>query len=662
MGFFGIRPMDHERNDTMPLICYRDALKRAQKEFRACTSNGEYPYLPVLDDFIPQEDLLHVSDLGVIQIPLELIRGTRTEGRTRAFTRNFMPLMDEDSEFALKWKSLYQSQIEEGIRDPIKAYEYLNRYYVEEGNKRVSVLKYLNADSIYAHVIRILPQRNGSREVERYYEFLEFYQFSRINFLEISKPGGYARLQNLVGKKPGELWSEEDRLSFSNAFYYFRQAYEANGGDRLNLTVGDAMLAYMEVYGYSSLQKKSAAEIKKSVVKVWEEITLQQEHTPIAVKLAPEEGAEKPGSNLLSKMLPKSAPKLTKVAFIHDRDPGSSGWTYGHELGRDHLNRVLAGQVETTAYFNALDSDPLPLLEQAIAEGNQVIFTTSPRLLPVSLRAAVEHPEAVILNCSLNTSHRYIRTYYARMYEAKFICGAVAGALAGGNHIGYICDYPIFGQVACINAFALGVQLTDPRIQVRLEWSSVGGIEAATQRLTGQGIDLISTQDISRLDNRQNTCFGLSLLRDGTQVNLATPVWQWGTYYEALLRRIQNKAFQLEYRESRKALNYYWGMSAGVVQLQCSDTLPDSTRKLAEFLQNEICTGSCRPFRGPLYSQGGRKIIGKDETLSTQQIMDMDWLADNVVGAIPTYGELDEGAKATVGIVGVEPSSKENQT
>ena len=646
----------------MPLLYYQDALKRAQKEFRTCTSNGEYPYLPVLDDFVPQEELLHTTDLGVIQVPLDLIRGTRTGGRTRAFARNFMPLMDEDSEFALKWKALFQSQVEEGIRDPIKAYEYLNRYYVEEGNKRVSVLKYLDADSIYAHVIRVLPQHNGSREVEQYYEFLDFFQLSRINFLEISKPGGYVRLQNLVGKQPGEFWCDEDRSVFSNAFYYFRQAYQANGGNQLCLPVGDALLAYLEVYGYSSLQGKSSEEIKKAVARVWEEIALQQETTPITVKLTPEEGAEKTIGGLLSKVLPKAAPKVMKVAFIHDQSPERSSWTYGHELGRAYVDKVFAGQVETSACCYALNTDPLPILEQAIAQGNQVIFTTSPRLLPSSLRAAVDHPEVVILNCSLNTSHRYVRTYYARMYEAKFICGAVAGALAGEKQVGYICDYPIFGQVACINAFALGAQLTNPRIQIRLEWSSVDGVEAATRRLTDQGICLISTQDISRMDHGQNPCFGLSLLQDGAQVNLATPVWQWGVYYEALLRRIQNKAFQLEYRESRKALNYYWGMSAGVVALHCSDKLPDSTQKLAEFLQNEVRTGSFRPFQGPIYAQGGQKIIGKDEVLSTQQIMDMDWLADNVVGTIPAYEELNETGKATVGIVGVEPATKEKQT
>jgi len=49
-----------------------------------------------------------------------------------------MPLLDYGSEFATKWSTLYDAQIEEGIHTPIKAYEFLNKYYVIEGNKRTS--------------------------------------------------------------------------------------------------------------------------------------------------------------------------------------------------------------------------------------------------------------------------------------------------------------------------------------------------------------------------------------------------------------------------------------------------------------------------------------------------------------------------------------------
>jgi hypothetical protein len=51
-----------------------------------------------------------------------------------------MPLLAEDTEFAVKWQKVYASQLVEGIREPIKVYEYLNSYYVQEGNKRVSIL------------------------------------------------------------------------------------------------------------------------------------------------------------------------------------------------------------------------------------------------------------------------------------------------------------------------------------------------------------------------------------------------------------------------------------------------------------------------------------------------------------------------------------------
>ena len=627
---------------------YADAQKQAQKEFRRCIAAGEHPYPPVLDAFIPSEQFARGVDLGLVQVPMEFIVGTRTQARTNAFARNFMPLVPEGSEFATKWENLCQAHLEEGIRDPIKVYEYLNRYYVEEGNKRVSVLKFFGADAIEGRVTRILPEVHNE-ETDRYFEFVEFYRVSRVNYIEFSRSGSYARLQQLLGKSAGELWSDDDRMDFRAAYTYFRSAYEAKGGDKLTSTVGDAMLAYLEVYGYQDLCSKTGPEIKKSVSQLWEEIALQQEPAPIDVKLDPK--AEKP-EGLIAKVLPKSE-KPIKVAFIHDKAPALSGWTYAHELGREHVERVFGSEIETETFFNALDSDPQELLEQAVADGCSVIFTTSPRLLPASLRAAVDHPKVTVLNCSLNMSHRYIRTYYARMYEAKFIAGVIAGALAGSHDVGYICDYPIFGQVAGINAFALGVQTADPQGRVYLEWSSVGGVEAATARLTDRGVRLISSQDLARLQDKGSAPFGLALVDGPNQSTLAMPVWQWGAYYEALLRRIRNKSLQSEYTESHKALNYYWGMSAGVIEMHYSDKLPDATRKLAGLIEKSIRAGICDPFRGPLHDQNGRQIIGKNQALTTEQIIDMSWLNENVVGAIPAYEDLSDTGKATVGIAGI---------
>ena len=59
----------------------------------------------------------------------------------------------------------------------------MNRFYVLEGHKRVSVLKYFDAVSIPAVVTRILPTPNDSVESKIYYEFLEFYHYTGINYL-----------------------------------------------------------------------------------------------------------------------------------------------------------------------------------------------------------------------------------------------------------------------------------------------------------------------------------------------------------------------------------------------------------------------------------------------------------------------------------------------
>ncbi|MCF0106795.1 MAG: BMP family ABC transporter substrate-binding protein, partial [Holdemanella sp.] len=163
---------------------YSNAYKLGIKEYKRCLLTGEDPYLPVLDNQLPLEKRNAGFDLGLIDIPTEFIVGTKTTGRTNDFAKNFMPIADEDSEFADKWNQLCDSHLEEGIREPIVAWEYMNRFYIQEGNKRVSVLKFYDSVFVTGKVKRILPPKN--EETKLYYEFLEFYKYTKINYIEFS--------------------------------------------------------------------------------------------------------------------------------------------------------------------------------------------------------------------------------------------------------------------------------------------------------------------------------------------------------------------------------------------------------------------------------------------------------------------------------------------
>ncbi len=642
---------------------YKEAVKRAQKEKKNCINEGIDPYLPALDELVSSEKILTEVNMGVMPVPTELIIGTKTASRANAFARNFMPLLEENTEFGMKWTSLCESHLEEGIHDSIMAYEYMNRYYVQEGNKRVSVLKFFDAVTISTEVIRVLPVKDGSKEVDIYYEMIDFFNCSKINYLEFSETGCYKQIQKLMGKAPDELWTDDERSHFKTAYYNLKKAFRELKGESINVTAADALLTYLKIYGFQDLISKSNEQLKESLLKIWEEVRLLEETENIDLKEVPEDTQEQESriQYFWKKLFGETDEKQEKVAFIYDKNPVTSGWAYGHELGRLHTQKIFDGKVITKAYDDAIDKEPQIVLEQAIADGNRIIFTTSAKLLSASLAVAVEHPEVIIFNCSLNKPHRYICTYYARMYEVKFLIGAIAGAMADENKVGYLCDYPIYGQIAGINAFALGVQMVNPRAKVYLEWSCIDGAEPAVQRLLNKGVSIISAQDLKKPAGEERSAFGLYEYKGEKRVNLAMPLWHWGVYYEKLIRSMMDKTFQTEYESSRKAINYYWGMSAGVVELICSNHLPESVKKLIGVLQDAICSGSFKPFQGIIRTQTGECLEGADGVLSLQQIIDIDWLLENIEGEIPKYEALSEEGKETVKSAGAPKAETQGE-
>lgn len=626
---------------------YSKAYKMGKKDYQARMLRGERPTLAVLDDIMPPLGSFHEVPLGLVQIPTDQIVGTKTDGRSNSFAGNFMPILQENSEFAAKWSSLSTSHVEEGIQDPIKAYEYMNKFYVLEGNKRVSVMKFFEAVSIPGDVIRIVPKRTEEKENKIYYEFMDFYQYAPINYIWFSQEGSFAKLQEAVGKKPEEMWTDEELLNFSAIYTTFSSVYKSRGGSKYRITPGDAFLSFITIYGYKTIEKMTTNELKEQLTKSWKEFALLQEEQDIDLKMKPSQ-EKKP---LLSLLLPVSSSKM-KAAFIYEKTPGTSAWTYAHELGRLYLEQTFPEELNTVRYENATQENADELIADAISQGCRLIFTTTPSFVQASLKAAIANPEVRILNCSLNTSHRYIRTYYSRMHEAKFLMGAIAGAMAENNNLMYIADYPIFGSIANINAFALGAKMINPRARVFLEWSTRKDVDIderirATESSCISGRDMVIPEEGSRF-------FGIYHMDGEHPRNLAMPLYHWGKFYEQLIRTIMDGTWKYdEKNSSEKAINYWWGISAGVIDVICSQHLPIGTKRLVELLKSTISAEQFNPFSGVLYSQTGVVVDDPERSLLPEEIMEMDWLADNVVGTIPKKEELKDQAAPVVKQQGV---------
>ncbi len=625
---------------------YLSALKLGKKEIQARAAADQSVELPALDAILENVQIQGEAPLGLIDIPTELIVGTKTRGRSASFAPNFMPVLNDKTEFSIKWINLCNAHLEEGIRDPIVAYEYLNKYYVLEGNKRVSVLKYFHAPSIPAYVTRIVPAWKDTPQIRLYYEFLDFYNDTSINYINLSREGDYRNLCRMTGHNRRQRWSREDRVDIRSCYNLFSEAFEDLGGLKLSCTTGDAFSVYMRLFGYDVMLQQTPDEFKKNLKKIWAEIEIHQTDEAPEEKLDMKLDPTPDKKNLISQIFTgasTSTKSVSRIAFIHTKTTESSSWTYAHELGRMHVEDAFSGAVHTTAYENnATEEDAEAAIEQAIADGNTIIFTTSPLFLAASIKAAAEHPDIKILNCSLNTSHKYVRTYYARMFEAKLLNGMLAGILTETDKIGYIADYPIMGMPANINAFALGVKMVNPRAKVYLDWTTLK---------ENQGVDLnaklsdLGVTHISHLDmivpQHANRRFGLYRVNGDDPVNLALPVLDWGKYYERIIQNIQYGTWNTESKsDTKKAVSYFWGMSSGVIDVVWSPLIPAATRTLLESLKRAIMRYDFIPFTGILYGQNGIMQEDPCRHMSINEIIHMDWLADNVVGFLPVAEDL----------------------
>ena len=257
-----------------------------------------------------------------------------------------------------------------------------------------------------------------------------------------------------------------------------------------------------------------------------------------------------------------------------------------------------------------------------------------------------------------------VRAYYGRIFEAKFIAGAIAGAMAQDDRIGYIGSNPIVGVPASINAFALGALMTNPRAQIELRWSCCPG--TPQQDFFRDGIRVISNRDVPSQD-KQFTAFynyGTYQLDDeGGLVPLASPVWVWGKFYQIVVESALAGTLKDD-KANLRAVNYWLGMDSGVIDIKLSDRLPIGVRMLAEVLRNSMSQRTLDPFRRKLVAQDGRVISDGSRRLSPDELLRMDWLCHNITGSIPTFDELLPVSQALVRELGIYkdqlPIVKEN--
>jgi basic membrane lipoprotein Med (substrate-binding protein (PBP1-ABC) superfamily) len=226
---------------------------------------------------------------------------------------------------------------------------------------------------------------------------------------------------------------------------------------------------------------------------------------------------------------------------------------------------------------------------------------------------------------------------------------------------------PVYGTVACINAFAIGAAMTDPKVKIQLDWETkqdtnwwwdmvndgIHVVSAVDSLHNKDGSDAYGVCHVERCEPGQgNDLSGTCLI-----THLAAPVYKWGKLYEIIVRTIIEGTYSSSAVDKKdRATNYWWGMISGVVDIELSDAISPYTKKLVEILRRDITEANFNPFDGELRSQEGVIRRADEAPLTSMEVITMDWLNENVIGEIPKMDTLVDEAKATVKYSGVEKS------
>lgn len=329
-----------------------------------------------------------------------------------------------------------------------------------------------------------------------------------------------------------------------------------------------------------------------------------------------------------------------KVGFVYVSPIGDAGWTYQHDLGRLEMMKNLGDKV-TTTYVESVPegADAERVIREMAASGHDLIFATSFGYMNFVERVAKQFPNVRFMHATGFKSGPNFLNYNARFYEGRYLNGIIAGEMTKSDILGYVAAFPIPEVLQGINAFTLGAQSVNPKIQVRVIWTNSwydpGKEREAAQALIAQGADVIthhtdSTAVVQAAQDRgvYAIAYHSDMSKYGKDAHLTATTHHWGPYYSEVVKRMLAKEGMGE--------SVWGGFKEGFVELApINPVVPKAVQDKVASVTAQIREGQFHPFTGPLVDQDGKQVAAPGQVLSDQELSKMNFYVKGVNSKLP---------------------------
>ncbi|MFZ0613859.1 MAG: BMP family ABC transporter substrate-binding protein [Desulfobacterales bacterium] len=332
-----------------------------------------------------------------------------------------------------------------------------------------------------------------------------------------------------------------------------------------------------------------------------------------------------------------AAPKELKVGFVYVSPIGDAGWSFAHDQGRlavDALPDVTTSYVESVA--EGPDSERVML--NMARKGYDVIFATSFGYMDSMLKVARQFPNVVFEHCSGFKLAKNMGNYFGRMYQARYLSGMVAGYMTKSNILGYVAAFPIPEVIRGINAFALGAQAVNPKVEVRVVWTKTWYDPAtekeAAKSLLDVGADVIAQhqdspgpQEAAQEKGVYSIGYNSDMSKFAPRSHLTAPIWNWAPFYIQTVEQVRKGTWQ--------SASIWWGMKEGIVDLApFGPMVPEEVRVKVLAEKSAIVNGTASLFAGPVTDQGGKVQVPAGRSATDEELLNMKYFVKGVIGTL----------------------------
>ncbi|WP_461208529.1 BMP family ABC transporter substrate-binding protein [Desulfocurvus sp. DL9XJH121] len=336
--------------------------------------------------------------------------------------------------------------------------------------------------------------------------------------------------------------------------------------------------------------------------------------------------------------------KKLKVGFALLWTIDDRGWTTAHYNGIKYLEEKLGDQIEVIYKEKVLGPDAERVFREFAEDGCDIIFGTCFDHMEPEFRVAKDYPDIKFEHCSGYKSLPNMRTYMARLYQADYLCGYLAG-LMGYKNVGTVGTHPIPEPVRGVDAFTLGqlrglkeAGVKHGKIVNTVAWlnSWADSVKETTlaETLVAKKHDLIR-QMADTPDSSLAACaagvpalgYGTDAAHWGADCTLTSAVLNWGPYYVKAVKDVLEGTW--------KTGAYWKGFDADAVRLApFSPKVPQAVQDKVLAAMQEFKGGKDDVWAGPILDQKGKTVVPAGQKLDDKALLSLQMLVQGVQGKL----------------------------